>query len=121
MHFSPPFFHLFIAIAINSGSITATAASVGAAGVPQAGLVTMVIVLAAVGLPIDDVTLILVVDWFLDRFRTMTNVMGDSLGAGIVHHYSVDEMPPLDHDMHDFDGDNRLHNGQQPLQDTTPV
>jgi Na+/H+-dicarboxylate symporter len=46
-------------------SITATAASIGAAGVPQAGLVTMVIVLAAVGLPIDDVTLILVVDWFL--------------------------------------------------------
>ncbi|GFO24369.1 amino acid transporter [Plakobranchus ocellatus] len=101
-------------------SITATAASVGAAGVPQAGLVTMVIVLAAVGLPIDDVTLILVVDWFLDRFRTMTNVMGDSLGAGIVHHYSVDEMPPLDHDMHDFDGD-RIPNGQQPQQDTTPV
>ena len=46
-------------------SITATAASIGAAGVPQAGLVTMVIVLSAVGLPVDDITLILVVDWFL--------------------------------------------------------
>jgi Na+/H+-dicarboxylate symporter len=46
-------------------SITATAASIGAAGVPQAGLVTMVIVLAAVGLPTEDITLILVVDWFL--------------------------------------------------------
>ncbi|CAG5120431.1 unnamed protein product, partial [Candidula unifasciata] len=98
-------------------SITATAASVGAAGVPQAGLVTMVIVLAAVGLPIDDVTLILVVDWFLDRFRTMTNVMGDSLGAGIVNHYSVDEMPPLEHEMHDLDS-GKVPNGQQ---DTTPV
>ena len=46
-------------------SITATLASVGAAGVPQAGLVTLVIVLNAVGLPADDITLILVIDWFL--------------------------------------------------------
>ncbi|NWR76954.1 EAA3 protein, partial [Centropus unirufus] len=45
--------------------ITATAASVGAAGVPQAGLITMVIVLSAVGLPAEDVTLIVAVDWFL--------------------------------------------------------
>lgn len=79
-------------------SITATAASIGAAGVPQAGLVTMVIVLSAVGLPVDDITLILVVDWFLDRFRTMTNVTGDSLGAGIVYHLSKHELPPLDQD-----------------------
>ncbi|ESP03184.1 hypothetical protein LOTGIDRAFT_61417, partial [Lottia gigantea] len=73
-------------------SITATAASIGAAGVPQAGLVTMVIVLSAVGLPVNDITLILVVDWFLDRFRTMTNVMGDSLGAGLVYHLSKHEL-----------------------------
>ncbi|XP_062596010.1 excitatory amino acid transporter 1-like [Saccostrea cucullata] len=79
-------------------SITATAASIGAAGVPQAGLVTMVIVLAAVGLPIDDVTLILVVDWFLDRFRTMTNVVGDSIGAGIVYHLSKDELSGYNED-----------------------
>lgn len=46
-------------------SVTATAASIGAAGVPQAGLVTMVIVLSAVGLPTDDITLIIAVDWFL--------------------------------------------------------
>lgn len=46
-------------------SVTATAASIGAAGVPQAGLVTMVIVLSAVGLPTEDVTLIIAVDWLL--------------------------------------------------------
>ena len=46
-------------------SITATLASVGAASVPQAGIVTMVIVLTALGLPADDVTKILAVDWML--------------------------------------------------------
>ncbi|KAK7889172.1 hypothetical protein WMY93_024732 [Mugilogobius chulae] len=65
-------------------SITATAASIGAAGIPQAGLVTMVIVLTSVGLPPDDITLIVAIDWILDRFRTMINVLGDALAAGII-------------------------------------
>ncbi|OWK04658.1 hypothetical protein Celaphus_00002531 [Cervus elaphus hippelaphus] len=69
-----------------SCSITATAASIGAAGIPQAGLVTMVIVLTSVGLPTDDITLIIAVDWALDRFRTMINVLGDALAAGIMAH-----------------------------------
>ncbi|KGL77331.1 Excitatory amino acid transporter 5, partial [Tinamus guttatus] len=67
-------------------SITATAASIGAAGIPQSGLVTMVIVLTSVGLPTEDITLIVAVDWALDRFRTMTNVLGDALAAGIIAH-----------------------------------
>jgi len=73
-------------------SITATAASIGAAGIPQAGLVTMVMVLETVGLPPEDVTIILAVDWLLDRFRTTINVLGDSLGAGIVNHLSKNEL-----------------------------
>ncbi|XP_048212440.1 excitatory amino acid transporter 3 [Perognathus longimembris pacificus] len=77
-------------------SITATAASIGAAGVPQAGLVTMVIVLSAVGLPAEDVTLIIAVDWLLDRFRTMVNVLGDAFGTGIVEKLSKKELEQMD-------------------------
>ncbi|XP_006730478.1 excitatory amino acid transporter 1 [Leptonychotes weddellii] len=80
-------------------SITATAASIGAAGIPQAGLVTMVIVLTSVGLPTDDITLIIAVDWFLDRLRTTTNVLGDSLGAGIVEYLSRHELKNRDMEM----------------------
>ena len=77
-------------------SITATAASIGAAGIPQAGLVTMVMVLETVGLPPDDITIILAVDWLLDRFRTTINVVGDSVGAGIVNHLSAGELDAMD-------------------------
>jgi Na+/H+-dicarboxylate symporter len=65
-------------------AITATLAAIGAAGIPEAGLVTMIIVLGAVGLPVEYVGLILTVDWLLDRFRTAVNVLGDSVGAGII-------------------------------------
>ncbi len=64
--------------------LTATLAAIGAAGIPEAGLVTMVIVLTAVGLPISGIGTILAIDWFLDRLRTTVNVYGDALGAGIV-------------------------------------
>ncbi len=65
-------------------AVTATLAAIGAAGIPEAGLVTMLIVLNAVGLPIEYVGLILSVDWLLDRFRTAANVFGDSIGAAVV-------------------------------------
>ena len=64
--------------------LTATLAAIGAAGIPEAGLITMVIVLRAVGLPIEGIGLILTVDWLLDRFRTAVNVWGDSVGAGVI-------------------------------------
>jgi len=78
-------------------SITATVASIGAAGIPQAGLVTLVIVMTAIGLPSDKISLILAVDWFLDRFRTVMNVMGDSLGCAVVQaNVSFDDIAKAD-------------------------
>ena len=55
----------------------AVMASVGAAGIPEAGLVTMLAVFNAVKLPVEYIPMLLVVDWFLDRCRTAINVMGD--------------------------------------------
>lgn len=52
-------------------------ASVGAAGIPEAGTVTMLAVFNAVHLPVEYIPMLLVVDWFLDRCRTAINVMGD--------------------------------------------
>ena len=64
--------------------ITATLAAIGAAGIPQAGLVTMLIVLNAVNLPAEGIGMILAIDWLLDRFRTAVNVWGDSVGAAVI-------------------------------------
>jgi Na+/H+-dicarboxylate symporter len=80
-------------------SVTATAASIGAAGIPQAGLVTMVMVLDTVGLPSESVSNIRSVDRLLDRFRPAVNVLGDSLGAGIVYHLSKGELDMLDREV----------------------
>jgi DAACS family dicarboxylate/amino acid:cation (Na+ or H+) symporter len=57
--------------------LTSVVASVGAAGIPEAGLVTMTLVFHAVGLPPEYIALLLPVDWFLDRCRTVINVLGD--------------------------------------------
>ncbi len=57
--------------------LTSIIASVGAAGIPEAGLVTMTMVFTAVGLPVHYIPVLLTVDWFLDRCRTAINVMGD--------------------------------------------
>jgi proton glutamate symport protein len=64
--------------------LTAALASIGAAAIPGAGLITMVIVLKAVGLPLEGIAMILAVDRILDMSRTAVNVWGDSCGAAIV-------------------------------------
>lgn len=64
--------------------ITALLASIGAAGIPMAGLVIMSIILSAVGLPLEGIGLILAVDRPLDMIRTTINVWSDSCGAVII-------------------------------------
>lgn len=64
--------------------ITALLASIGAAGIPMAGLVMMSIVLTAVGLPLEGIGLILAVDRILDMSRTALNVFGDTCGAVVI-------------------------------------
>jgi Na+/H+-dicarboxylate symporter len=79
-------------------AVTATFAAIGASAVPEAGLVTMVIVLQTVGLPIEGIGLILAVDWFLDRCRTTVNVWDDGVGAAVVERLArlgaTEEEPP---------------------------
>ncbi|CAG5109670.1 Oidioi.mRNA.OKI2018_I69.chr2.g4184.t1.cds [Oikopleura dioica] len=73
-------------------SLTATLASVGAASIPSAGLVTLVLVVSALGLPTTDIGILFSVEWVLDRCRTVVNVLGDSIGVGIINHLSRDDL-----------------------------
>jgi Na+/H+-dicarboxylate symporter len=72
---------------------TATLAAIGAAGIPSAGLVTMAIVLNAVGLPLDGIGIIIAVDRILDMFRTTVNVWGDAAGCAVVSRLVGEEVP----------------------------
>jgi len=65
-------------------SVTALLASVGAAGIPHAGLVMMAIILQAVGLPAESQGIILAVDRILDMMRTAVNVWSDSCGCAVI-------------------------------------
>ncbi|HAD58776.1 MAG TPA: hypothetical protein DCG12_06005 [Planctomycetaceae bacterium] len=65
-------------------AFTALIASVGAAGIPHAGLVMMAIVLQAVGLPLEAQGIIIAVDRILDMCRTSVNVWSDSCGCAVV-------------------------------------
>lgn len=63
---------------------TALLASIGAAGIPMAGLVMITVVLTAVNLPLEGVGLIIAVDLILDMMRTTVNVWSDSCGAVLI-------------------------------------
>ncbi|BAY14400.1 sodium:dicarboxylate symporter [Anabaenopsis circularis NIES-21] len=74
--------------------LTSIFASVGAAGIPNAGLVTMTLVFTSVRLPTEYIALLVTVDWFLDRCRTAINVMGDMTVSAVLDgkkQRSVDE------------------------------
>merc|ERR1719225_88899 len=76
--------------------LTATATSVAAASVPSAALVLMLIVLSAIDAPVQDVSLLWAVDWFVDRCRTTNNMLGDCYGAAVVEALSKKELEAMD-------------------------
>jgi len=87
--------------------LTSTAASVASASVPSAALVLMLIVLTAIDAPVQDVSLLWAVDWFVDRCRTTNNMLGDSYGAAVVEALSRKELEEMDLD----DGKERAERG----------
>jgi Na+/H+-dicarboxylate symporter len=87
--------------------LTSIVASVGAAGIPEAGLVTMTLVLTSVGLPTEYVAILIAADWFLvgvaspleNRCRTTINVMGDMTVSALIdgnHRQKLDKNSPLE-------------------------
>ena len=74
---------------------TATLASIGTAGVPGVGLITLAMVLQQVGLPVEGIGLIIGVDRLLDMMRTVVNVSGDGMVTAVV----ADSEGLLDRDM----------------------
>ena len=64
--------------------VTATLASIGTAGVPSVGLVTLSMVLASVGLPVEGIALIMGIDRILDMMRTAVNITGDAVCTTII-------------------------------------
>ena len=68
-------------------SLAATLGTIGAAAIPGGGMVPILMVVESLGLPTNDIGLIIALDWFMDRLQTTVTVMGDAFGAGIVHHF----------------------------------
>ncbi|XP_063794491.1 neutral amino acid transporter B(0) [Pseudophryne corroboree] len=93
--------------------VTATASSVGAAGIPAGGVLTLAIILEAVGLPTNDISLILAVDWLVDRTCTVLNVEGDAFGAGLLQVYS-DRTAEPSNDPVDLTGVRVINAEEQP-------
>jgi Na+/H+-dicarboxylate symporter len=68
--------------------LTAILASIGAPGIPSAGMVTMVMVLQSVGLPAEAIAILLPIDRPLDAIRTTVNVEGDAICSAIVQQFA---------------------------------
>ncbi|OCA09892.1 glutamate:proton symporter [Acinetobacter pittii] len=71
--------------------LTAMIASLGAPGIPSAGMVTMIMVLQSVGLPAEAIAILLPIDRLLDTVRTVVNVQGDMMISVVVDRYIKDK------------------------------
>lgn len=99
--------------------LSATVASIGAAGVPGAGMITLAMVLTAVGIPASGVALILGMDRLLDMFRTAVNVTGDLSVTAVMAVTEGESVQVLSHqeDVSNPDAgfENRLEQEEQPV------
>ncbi|RUL89030.1 dicarboxylate/amino acid:cation symporter [Tautonia sociabilis] len=75
-------------------ALSCVVAGIGIAGVPEAGLISLALVLSTVGLPLELLPLLLTVDWVLSRCRAMTNVVADILVAVLLDRIGVESEPP---------------------------
>ena len=71
--------------------MTAMIASLGAPGIPSAGMVTMIMVLQSVGLPAEAIAILLPIDRLLDTVRTVVNVQGDMMISVVVDRHTRDD------------------------------
>jgi DAACS family dicarboxylate/amino acid:cation (Na+ or H+) symporter len=103
---------LFMAQALNFGLsptnqlivvLTTLVASVGAGGIPSGSFVTLPLIFAAVGLPADKIPVLLTIDWFLDRCRTTSNVLGDMTVAVLLDRTASATARALDVEREDAD------------------
>jgi len=103
----------------------ATLASVGAAGVPGAGMITLAMVLTAIGVPAEGLALVLGVDRLLDMFRTATNVVGDSTASALMARLEGENLQLLsaaeDASTADRGFEGRLDGGQRSIAEEDDV
>lgn len=83
-------------------AITAVVAAIGAAGIPSAGLVTMVIVLQAAGIPASKIEILWGIDRPLDMCRTVVNITGDAVTSRFIQTINPDIDPALDDEASEY-------------------